>query len=241
MDAAAQRCDYSDARIVHSKEESISTRNGLEAALARALEVAESQPGAAASPLTHEAPARGSHESPCERDPLAVSADDKLEVLLGADAAMRGDPAIAVTSAVRDRIEAVAASGGGDASAQAAVDLLEATVREDIGTDRATARPLAHGVRRPARLLVDRTDGGRPLRGSCRRAGGGRGALALGGGAATRLFALTRGEPGRQAQSLALGDHTCSTRGERPTSYLSSLDQQSERRRASHLPPPWLA
>lgn len=98
-----------------------------------------------------------------------------------------------------------------------------------------------HGVRRPARLLVDRTDGGRPLRGSCRRAGGGRGALALGGGAATRLFALTRGEPGRQAQSLALGDHTCSTRGERPTSYLSSLDQQSERRRASHLPPPWLA
>jgi uncharacterized protein YhaN len=49
---------------------------------------------------------------------------------------------------VRDRIEAVAASGGGDASAQAAVDLLEATVREDIGTDRATARPLAIARRR---------------------------------------------------------------------------------------------
>ncbi|MDQ3240652.1 MAG: TldD/PmbA family protein, partial [Actinomycetota bacterium] len=76
MDAAAERCDYADARIVHSHEESISTRNGhvdeldrheahgagirvrygggwgfvatreltragLEAALARALEVAE--------------------------------------------------------------------------------------------------------------------------------------------------------------------------------------------------------
>jgi TldD protein len=134
MDAAAQRCDYADARVVHSREESISTRNGrldelerheaegagvrarrggawgfaatrdltragLEAALARALEVAEAQPGTAATPLTEEPPATGRHQSTCERDPFEVSTDEKLAVLLGADDAMRGDPAIAVTSA----------------------------------------------------------------------------------------------------------------------------------------------
>jgi len=134
MDAAAERCDYADARIVHSNEESISTRNGridelerheaegagirvrrgggwgfvatseltragLEAALARALEVAEAQPGAAPTPLTAEPPARGRYEGPCERDPFEVPTEEKLETLLAGDAAMRGEAAVAVTSA----------------------------------------------------------------------------------------------------------------------------------------------
>ena len=134
MEAAAQRCDYADARIVHSREESISTRNGhideldlheaegagirvrrgggwgfvatreltqagLEAALARALEVAEAQPGAAPTALTHEPPARGRYDSPCERDPFEVSVEEKLEALLAADEAMRAEAAVAITSA----------------------------------------------------------------------------------------------------------------------------------------------
>ena len=134
MDAARERCDYADARVVHSRAESISTRNGrideleghesegagirvrrgggwgfvatrdlthvgLEAALGRALEVAEAQPGATATPLTAEPPALGRYESPCERDPFEVSTDDKLQVLLAADNAMRGDSTIAVTTA----------------------------------------------------------------------------------------------------------------------------------------------
>ena len=134
MDAAAERCDYADARIVHSHEESISTRNGhvdeldrheahgagirvrygggwgfvatreltragLEAALARALEVAEAQPGAAATPLTAEPPASGRYDGPCERDPFEVPTEEKLETLLAADEAMRGQAAVAITSA----------------------------------------------------------------------------------------------------------------------------------------------
>jgi TldD protein len=134
MDAAAARCDYADVRVVRSRHESISTRNGridelerheaegagirvrhgggwgfvatreldragLEAALARALEVAEAQPGAAPAPLTEEAPARGRHESPCERDPFEVSAEEKLGTLLAADEAMRAAADVAITTA----------------------------------------------------------------------------------------------------------------------------------------------
>jgi TldD protein len=134
MDAAAERCDYADARIVHSREESISTRNGrideldrhdaegagvrvrrgggwgfaatreltragLEGALARALEVAEAQPGAAPAPLAGEPPAGGRYESPCERDPFEVAVEDKLGTLLAADEAMRAADGVSIASA----------------------------------------------------------------------------------------------------------------------------------------------
>jgi TldD protein len=74
-------------------------RPGLEQALARALEVARSQPAAAPEPLAPEPPAQGFHESPARIDPFAIPATDKLELLLAADAAMAGDARISVRRA----------------------------------------------------------------------------------------------------------------------------------------------
>ena len=72
---------------------------GLEAALARALAVAAAQPRAPRTPLAPEPPARGCWESPVQTDPFAVPLEEKLETLLAADASMRGDSRIAITSA----------------------------------------------------------------------------------------------------------------------------------------------
>jgi TldD protein len=77
----------------------VTSRKGLEKALARALDVAAAQPPAPSTPLAPEPPARGSWTSAAEIDPLAVSLEEKLELLLAADRSMRGDPRIAVTSA----------------------------------------------------------------------------------------------------------------------------------------------
>ena len=71
----------------------------LEAALARALAIAEAQPAAPAAALLPEPPARGSWHNPTQVDPFTVPLDDKLALLVEADEAMRGDSRIAVTSA----------------------------------------------------------------------------------------------------------------------------------------------
>jgi TldD protein len=134
MDAARGRADYADVRHVHTRQESISTRNGavdevegsesegagvrvrvggawgfaatrdmtkagLDAALTRALKVAAAQPRAPKTPLAPEPPARGSWQSGGQIDPFTVPLEDKLQRLLEADASMRGDPRIAITSA----------------------------------------------------------------------------------------------------------------------------------------------
>ena len=134
MDAARARADYADVRHVHTRQESISTRNGavdeveaaesegtgvrvrvggawgfaatrdvtrpgIEAALERALMVAAAQPRAPRTPLAPEPPARGSWQSEAAIDPFAVPLEDKLQRLLEADASMRGDSRIAITSA----------------------------------------------------------------------------------------------------------------------------------------------
>jgi TldD protein len=134
MDAARARADYADVRHVHTRHESISTRNGavdevegaesegagvrvrvggawgfaatreltrpaLEAALERALKVAAAQPHVPATPLAPEPPARGSWRSEARIDPFTVPLEDKLQRLLAADASMRGDTRIAITSA----------------------------------------------------------------------------------------------------------------------------------------------
>jgi TldD protein len=62
-----------------------------EAALAQALAIAEAQPAGAATPLAPVPPARGHWASPHEVDPFDVSLEDKLELLLAAEAAMRAD------------------------------------------------------------------------------------------------------------------------------------------------------
>src|SRR4051794_29788792 len=77
------------------------TASGARQALARAIAIAAAQPrpagagGAWAAGLAPEPPARGHWESPAERDPFSVSLDDKIALLLAADAALAGDPRIA--------------------------------------------------------------------------------------------------------------------------------------------------
>ena len=75
------------------------SKEEAEAALERALAVAAAQPAADAAPLAPEPPARGDYESPVERDPFAVSLEDKLAVLAAADAGLRTDPDVVLTLA----------------------------------------------------------------------------------------------------------------------------------------------
>jgi TldD protein len=75
------------------------SRAGLEAALERALAVAEAQPRVPSTPLVPEPPARGRWESSAAVDPFSVPLDDKLAALEAADASMRVDGRIALTSA----------------------------------------------------------------------------------------------------------------------------------------------
>jgi TldD protein len=77
------------------------TRAGAEAALARALAVAEAQPAGPATPLAPVEPARGHWSSPYEVDPFTISLDDKLELLFAAERALResGDERIVRTAA----------------------------------------------------------------------------------------------------------------------------------------------
>jgi TldD protein len=93
---------------------------GGEDALRRALAVADAQPAAAGAALAPEPPATGSWSNPVERDPFEVPLEEKLEALLAADAAMRGDPRIAVSSAyfAAFREERVFASTDGAAVTQ---------------------------------------------------------------------------------------------------------------------------
>jgi TldD protein len=59
-----------------------------EAALKRALAIADAQPAAAPVPLAPVEPARGEYANHAAIDPFAVSVDDKLAVLIAADEAM---------------------------------------------------------------------------------------------------------------------------------------------------------
>ena len=76
-----------------------SSRTGAEAALARALAVAEAQPAGPAAPLAAAPPARGHWAGPAEEDPFAVALEDKLDLLLAAERELRGDPRIVLASA----------------------------------------------------------------------------------------------------------------------------------------------
>jgi TldD protein len=74
-------------------------RADAEAALERALAVAAAQPPAAGAALVPEPPARGDYESPAGRDPFAVPLEDKLAVLVAADAGLRTEPEVVLTVA----------------------------------------------------------------------------------------------------------------------------------------------
>src|SRR4051794_10058677 len=68
------------------------SKQGAEAALARALAIARAQPSAAESPLAPEPPARGEHKGGEGTNPFEVPLERKLERLLEADAALGDDP-----------------------------------------------------------------------------------------------------------------------------------------------------
>ena len=74
-------------------------RRAAEDALARALAIAEAQPPSPSGPLAAEAPASGRHDARSGTDPFAVPLDQKLAVLVGADAALRADLRVAVSQA----------------------------------------------------------------------------------------------------------------------------------------------
>jgi TldD protein len=65
------------------------TRAGAEAALARALAIATSQPAGPPTPLAPVEAAGGHWTSPYEIDPFAISLEDKLGLLFAAEAALR--------------------------------------------------------------------------------------------------------------------------------------------------------
>jgi TldD protein len=69
-------------------------REDAEAALRRALAIAEAQPSAPAVALAPEPPASGYWASPQERDPFAVPLEDKLGLLLEAGRSMAAEPAV---------------------------------------------------------------------------------------------------------------------------------------------------
>jgi TldD protein len=77
-----------------------SERVGAEEALERAIAVAVAQPRVpGAGPLAPEQPAQGSWSTAVEIDPFDVPLEDKLQLMLAADAGMRGDPRVTLTMA----------------------------------------------------------------------------------------------------------------------------------------------
>ena len=75
-------------------------RADAEAALSRALAIAEAQPAVPdAAPLAPEPAARGEWTSDFERDPFEVPLEEKLGVLLAADAGLRTEPGVNLTRA----------------------------------------------------------------------------------------------------------------------------------------------
>jgi TldD protein len=75
-------------------------RRDAEAAVERALAVAEAQPAVPDPvPLAPEPPARGDWANPVGRDPFDVPLEEKLAVLLAADAGLRTDPGVSLTLA----------------------------------------------------------------------------------------------------------------------------------------------
>jgi TldD protein len=76
------------------------SRAGAEAALQRAIRVAEAQPGGAERPRLDEPPGRGHWAGPCQVDPFSLSLEEKLGLLAAAEAALRGDDRLVRTDAV---------------------------------------------------------------------------------------------------------------------------------------------
>ena len=125
------------------------TRTGVQRALARALAIAESQPAAPAGPLAPVAPARGHWSCDYETDPLAVTLEDKLELLFAAEAALRTDARIvrAEAECQSRRVLSAFASTEGAACTQERVECGAAIAAIALDGDELQVRsyPSAHG------------------------------------------------------------------------------------------------
>ncbi len=125
------------------------TLAGAEAALARALAIAESQPAAPAGPLAPVPPALGEWACAYEIDPFDVALEDKLELLFAAEAALRGDPRIvrSEASCSSRRARSAFASTEGAACTQVRVECGAAISAIAVDGDELQVRshPGAHG------------------------------------------------------------------------------------------------
>jgi TldD protein len=124
-------------------------RAGAEAALERALAVAEAQPPASEVALAPEPPARGEYASPAERDPFAVPLEDKLAVLVAADAGLRTEPGVVLTMARFEalRVEKLFASTEGALCRQVLTECGGGLTAVAVDGDQSQSRsfPASHG------------------------------------------------------------------------------------------------
>ncbi len=94
------------------------TKAGIERALARAGELAAALPAVASRPaLAPLAPALGHWRGPCEIDPFERSIEERLELLLAAEALLRGDARIVRSEAESLAIRTTVAFASSDGSA----------------------------------------------------------------------------------------------------------------------------
>lgn len=125
------------------------TPAALEAALARALAIAERQPTTAAGPLATVEPARGHWSGGAGGDPFAVSLEDKLALLFAAEAALRGDARIVRSDAECSsrRVRTAFVSSEGAACTQERVECAAgiAAIAVAGGELQVRSHPSAHG------------------------------------------------------------------------------------------------
>jgi TldD protein len=121
----------------------------IEQALARALAIAESQPASPAGTLAAVTPARGHWSGGHRIDPFGVSLEDKLELLLVAEAALRGDPRIVRSDAECSsrRVRTAFVSTEGAACTQERVECAAGVSAIAVEGDELQVRsyPSAHG------------------------------------------------------------------------------------------------
>jgi TldD protein len=125
-------------------------RQDAEAALARAIAIAEAQPNVPdAAPLAPEPAARGEWTTAFGRDPFEVPLEEKLSVLLAADAGLRTEPGVNLTRArfTAFQTETIFASTEGALCEQRVTECGGgiAAVAVDAGDSQIRSYPASHG------------------------------------------------------------------------------------------------
>ncbi len=126
------------------------TPAGADAALARALAIAEAQPAGPGRPLAPVDPARGHWASGFEQDPFAIPLEAKLDLLTRAEAALRtGDARLVRTEATagawRERKAFASTEGAACTQERAACGAGVAAYAAGDGEVQVRSYPLAHG------------------------------------------------------------------------------------------------